>query len=460
MVADLAVYTLVHQPRRLKLPAQPIPRGASAEEIAYCLFDERLNERYFHSIAQTSYYPGVRLFLDLVKQGFKLSIGFSLSFIRQAMAWDCQLLDLFRELVAHDNVEIVGVEPYYSFLFLLDLPAFVESMRQMANDLETIFHKRPVVTDTANMAMSAQIYNAIDIAGFKGALMDGHAQTLAWRAPTHLYRYGNQTPLPIPITSGRKRASRKGNAAEMSENAGQDPFLLPRHRTLSDDIGFRFSDRSWLSFPLYADTYADWIRHTQGDLLLLGWSFETFGGQQPEESGIFEFMRALPAALTRHNVQSCTVSELIERHRQQTYYLPLPVSPTTWSGDGSMATFTANEAQRSLLQSMRDTYGAAQLTGNDDLLDIARYLAQSDQLHALQQYWYYRAISPVEAYASPPEWALHGDKHMIAVQQQVYSNALRAMEPYIPTRVQRQPARNPARRRAAKKEPVPVDQVV
>ncbi len=65
----------------------------------------------------------------------KLAIGFSLSFVRQARAWDPQLLDLFRELVAEQNVELIGVEPYHSFLFLLDLPTFVQRMRWMADEL-------------------------------------------------------------------------------------------------------------------------------------------------------------------------------------------------------------------------------------------------------------------------------------------------------------------------------------
>src|SRR5437764_10155618 len=114
MVADLAIYTVVHQPRRLKLPAQPIPRGASIPDIAHCLFDERMNERYFRKVAQYSYYPAACMFLNLVRQGMHLSIGFSLSFVRQAMAWDANLLDLFRELVAEEHVEIIGVDPYHS----------------------------------------------------------------------------------------------------------------------------------------------------------------------------------------------------------------------------------------------------------------------------------------------------------------------------------------------------------
>src|SRR5579864_8821969 len=145
MVSDLAIYTVVHQPRRLKLPAQPIPRGASIADMYHCIFDERMNERYFHKVAQSSYHPAARLFLDLVRQGLHLSIGFSLSFVHQAEQWDPALLDLFRELVAEENVELIGVEPYHSFLFLLDLPMFVLRMQWMANELERIFGKRPQV---------------------------------------------------------------------------------------------------------------------------------------------------------------------------------------------------------------------------------------------------------------------------------------------------------------------------
>src|SRR5713226_9096780 len=173
MVAELAIYTVVHQPRRLKLPAQPIPRGASIEDIIHCLFDERMNERYFRKVAQYSYYPATRMFLDLVRQGMKLSIGFSLSFLLQVAEWDPTLLDLFRELVAEENVEILGVEPYHSFLFLLDLPMFVARMRWMADEIGRIFGKRPTVTDTTEMCMSVTLYDALDTAGFSGAVMDG-----------------------------------------------------------------------------------------------------------------------------------------------------------------------------------------------------------------------------------------------------------------------------------------------
>src|SRR3974377_699927 len=82
MATQLVVYTVVHQPRRIKLPAQPIPPGARGDDIVRCVFDERMNERYFRKVANTCYYPATDMFLRLVRDGMKLAIGFFLSLFR------------------------------------------------------------------------------------------------------------------------------------------------------------------------------------------------------------------------------------------------------------------------------------------------------------------------------------------------------------------------------------------
>ena len=440
MVADLAIYTVVHQPRRLKLPAQPIPRGASAADITRCLFDESMNEHYFRKVARYSYYPAGRMFLDLVRQGMRLSIGFSLSFVRQATMWDPDLLGLFRELVAEENVELIGVEPYHSFLFLLDMPAFMARMQQMVDELEEIFGKRPKITDTTEMCMSAPLYNALDTLGFRGAVLDGRPWVLGWRESTHLYHYGDDGPYALPIETKRVNARAKP-ALPIDPERTTSPFLLTRHTELSDDVGYRFSNRSWSGFPLYADTYADWLAHTWGNLLFIGWDFETFGEHHRVDSGIFEFMHSLPAELARRKVTTYTASELIERHRERSYHLPLPIYPTTWAGSGGMEFFLGNSAQQTILQLMGHVYGMAKLTDNPELIDLAIWLSQSDNLHLIQ--WYGRTGSEAEvsAYFTPQEWWALGANGVIHEQQQVYLNALRAMEPYLPIRLSRQPWR-------------------
>lgn len=448
MVQDLAIYTVVHQPRRLKLPAQPIPRGATIEEIAHCLFDERMNERYFRKVAEYSYYPAALMFLDLVRQGMQLSIGFSLSFVRQAEAWDPNLLDLFRELAAEENVEIIGVEPYHSFLFLLDIPLFVSRMQWMAGEMERIFGKRPTITDTTEMCMSAAIYDALDTAGFHGTLMDGRKWVMGWRQSTHLYTYGDEAPYATGIVDVTKaRASRRSQLAAKSKREWA-PYLFVRHQNLSDDVGYRFSNQGWSKYPLYADTYARWIERTRGDLVLLGWDFETFGEHHRRDSGIFEFMRALPHELAKRGVRFQTPSALINRHgnTERVYHLPLPVFPTTWAGEGGMEFFLGNSAQQAIFQLMIHVYGTAKLTENPDLLDLAIWVAQSDNLHLIQ--WFGRSgpEAEVSAYFTPNEWWSLGDYGIITEQQHVYSNALHAMEPYLPARLARQTPRKGTRK--------------
>jgi alpha-amylase len=452
MVADLAIYTVVHQPRRLKLPAQPIPRGASIDDITHCLFDERMNEHYFRKVAQYSYYPAARMFLDLVRQGMRLSIGFSISFLRQAAAWDTDLLDLFRELVSEKNVELIGVEPYHSFLFLLDIPAFVLRMQEMVNELERFFGKRPIVTDTTEMCMSATLYNALDAVGFKGAFMDGRPWVMGWRESTHLYRNGDEAPYAVPIEGGsaKTRTLRSQRKTQTEEARSNPPYLLTRHLELSDDVGYRFSDRNWSSYPLYADTYANWIAHTWGDFLLLGWDFETFGEHHRRDSGIFEFMHALPQELAKRNVTTHTASTLIDRHQERSHHLPLPIFPTTWAGNGGMEFFLGNSAQQTILQLMGHVYGMAKLTENPELIDLAVWLSQSDNLHLIQWYGRTGPEAEVSAYFTPDEWWELGANGVIYEQQQVYMNILRAMEPYLPARLVRQAKRRNPRGRTTR----------
>jgi alpha-amylase len=63
-VRDTVIYTIVHQPCRLRLPARPTrPDGIPKKEIAAYLFDEALNERYFRRVAERRYYPTTERFV-------------------------------------------------------------------------------------------------------------------------------------------------------------------------------------------------------------------------------------------------------------------------------------------------------------------------------------------------------------------------------------------------------------
>lgn len=399
-VRDVVVYTVIHQPRRLRLPARPIPDEANPEEMAACLFDEEMNQQYFQKVAQRCYYPATQKFLELVKAGnFKLTIGFSMSFIEQARCWDTDLFGLFRSLVAHPNVELAAVEPYHCFLPLWNVPHFAQRMQQARQELSELFGKEPQVADTTEMLMSDTIYHALNQAGFKGAFFDGRPWVLDWRQPTFLYSH-HQQPLR----------------------------LLARHYQLSDDVGYRFSNRGWSGWPLMADTYADWIAAAQGSYVLLGWDYETFGEHHNKESGIFGFMDRFAEAIPERGLAFRTASEAIDRHAQETYEMPLPAFHSTWAGSGGMDFFLGNPAQQSVFQLMLSAYNKALLTGDPALIDLSLWLAQSDNLHLIQWYGRQGSEAEVSAYFTPREWWQLGPERIIREMQKVYQNFLCALD--------------------------------
>lgn len=401
MAENLVVYMVVHQPRRLRLPAQLIPAHTPAERFAGYMFDEALDRRYFEKVAQYSYAPASEMFRDLTQRGWRMSIGFSNSFLIQAERSGQKVLDSFKRLCASPNVEVVCVEPYHSWLLYVDILAFKESMLRARTRLEDLFQKPVAVADTTEMFMSNDVYFALQQSGFAGAFMEGRTWQMGWREPTHVYRY----PL-------------------------QRMALLVRHHQLSDDVGYRFSNQAWDRWPLLSDTYAHWVRETWGDLVTLGWDFETFGEHHRQDSGIFEFVRGLNMQLGKRKVRMMLASEAISELADPRYEVPISEYGTTWAGEGGMEFFLSNSAQQGVFRLMHHAYSKARLTGDPILIDTAKWLLQSDNLHLIQWFGRSGAEAEVSAYFTPAEWWELGGTGIIREQQRVYLNFIRALDDF------------------------------
>src|SRR5579863_3119355 len=116
-----------------------------------------------------------------------------------------------------------------------------------------------------------------------------------------------------------------------------------------------------------------------------------------------------------------------------------------------MEIFLGKTAQQEIFRLMYYVYSMAKLTENSDLLDLAIWLAQSDNLHLIQWFGRRGAEANVSTYFTPNEWWDLGANGIIHEQQQVYHNTLQAMEPYLPARLirhsrQQEPAHRPRRK--------------
>ena len=390
---------MLHQPRRVRLPAVALPRGAPADDLARRMFDHDLNQHYFQKVARWCYQPALPIWRRLLDEGLTLALGVPLSTVKQFETWAPDLLEEMQGLMAHPRAELVAVEPSHAMTMLIDLPTFAAQMELARSGAAKAFGVEPVVADTTEMLMSADIYRALQAAGYQGTFVDGRGWVMQWRESTHCYNYD-----------------------------GGSLKILPRNFPLSDDVGYRFSNRSWDRWPLMADTYARWIREAPGEFVLLAWDFETFGEHHNRDTGIFEFLEALPQALARHGVTCITPSEAMQAPNREVHDLPLSPFPTTWAGEsGGLEFFLGNHAQQAIYRLMSVAYGAARMTGDPELVEIAHWLMQSDNLHWLQWVGRVGSEADVSAYFTPQEWMWMGTDRLLWEHQRVYVNFLDAI---------------------------------
>jgi alpha-amylase len=142
-------------------------------------------------------------------------------------------------------------------------------------------------------------------------------------------------------------------------------------------------------------------------------------------------MRFLPGELKWRGMEFATPSEALQMYGSTSHHLPLPEFPTTWAGTGGVEFFLGNSAQQAVFQLMHHAYNKARLTDRPELIDLALWLLQSDNLHLIQWFGRVGQEAEVSAYFTPREWWSLGPVGIITELQQVYKNFIRALDAWI-----------------------------
>jgi alpha-amylase len=260
---EICLYFQVHQPYRLRrFRVFDIGNGTP-------YFDDEHNHRIISRVAGKCYIPANRLLTRLIKESggaFRVAMSMSGMLLEQVMATQPEALDTFRELIGTGGVEVLGETYCHSLSALASLDEFGVQLDRHCALMESLFGKRPRVFRNTELIFSDQLAPAVRARGFDGVLIEGARHILGWREPTYVYESA----------------------------AAPGLRLLTRHIRLSDDVAFRFSSRGWDSWPLRAETFADWLASTPGHCINLFMDYETFGEHQWVDTGIFEFLAHLP----------------------------------------------------------------------------------------------------------------------------------------------------------------------
>ncbi len=354
-MTDVVFYFQVHQPFRLRR----YTFFDIAVEDRY--FDDEENRRILQRVAQRCYLPMNKLMLELIerhKGKFRVAYSISGTALDQMEAWAPEALASFQKLAATGCVEFLAETSHHSLSSLTEVAEFEDQVRSHADRIETLFGKRPTTFRNTELVIDTRIAQSIEKLGFTVMLGEGADHLLGWRSAHHVYR----------------------------PEGTQKLKLLLRDYARADDIAFRYSNKTWDQWPLTAEKFAKWIHAADPKDAFIGlfMDYETFGEHQWEETGIFRFFEAVPAAiLADPRFQFRTPAETAAAHDAiARLVLPRPVS---WAdAERDVSAWLGNPMQRSAndaLYAIRPDVIALNEAGKKLLLDRWRRLSTSDHLY-------------------------------------------------------------------------------
>lgn len=363
----------MHQPYRVKR-YEAFSVGNDAEYFNGDQDDDLNNQRVLKKVAQKSYVPTLDALLTLVQKHPEFRVSFSITgtLIEQLQESAPEVIQKLQALSATKQVEFVSETYHHSLAFFYDEEEFAEQVRLHRELIASLFHVYPRVFRNTELAYHDALGQWASKEGYDGVLTEGYDGVLKGKSPDTLY--------------------------SVSE-APRTKLLLKNYR-LSDDIAFRFSERSWEGWPLTAEKFASWIEAKNGssELVNLFMDFETFGEHQWEETGIFDFLHGVvPELLSRADITFVTPSEALHRFPARE---PLSMKEVvTWADtDRDLTAWTGNDLQKQALQSLYALKPLVYKKGGE-ALSTWRKLQTSDHFYYMCTKW--SNDGDVHAYFSP-----------------------------------------------------------
>lgn len=372
-MASICLYFQVHQPFRIKRYSV-FDIGKDHEYFNDSSQTDLNNQKVLSKVARKSYLPANELFLELLEKhpGFHISFSFSGVFLDQ-IEEQKQLQKSFQRLVDTGKVEILSETYHHSLAFFYSKKEFERQVLRHRQKIKEVFSYDPKVFRNTELAYNNEIAKWADESGYKAILSEGWDAVLGWRSPNFVYK-----------PRGTKNIK-----------------LLMKNYKLSDDIAFRFSEKSWSSWPLTAEKFAKWVSNTNGNghLVNLFMDYETFGEHQWAEHGIFEFLKNMPPALLSHPDNNfVTPSRAVDLYETMD---EVDVQETiTWADmERDLSAWTGNDIQESALSFIYSLEEDILASQDKKLIEDWRRMQTSDHFYYMCTKWF--ADGDVHKYFNP-----------------------------------------------------------
>ena len=356
---SVCFYFQIHQPMRLRT-YRFFDIGAY-----HNYYDDYQNKFILRRIADKSYILMNKLLMELIKEygpAFKVSFSISGSVLEQIRMYAPDVLQSFQKLAATGNVEFLAETYSHSLSSLKSKTEFVNQVNKHRELIKQLFGQEPATFRNTELIYSDGIGEMVADMGFKTILTEGAKHILGWKSPNFMYCNAVNPRLKV----------------------------LLRNYQLSDDIAFRFSEKGWSEWPLTAEKFVDWLNAVdrKHEVVNLFMDYETFGEHQWRETGIFDFMKALPARVFSHSDFSFnTPSELSEKLQ--------PVSaihvedPISWADEErDLTAWLGNDLQDDAFDNLYDLEDLVRQSIDPEIHKDWGYLQSSDHFYYMCTKWF------------------------------------------------------------------------
>ena len=349
-------YFQVHQPWRLKT-YRFFQMGNDHNYL-----DDFTNRSIMQQVARECYLPMNALLLSLIEQNkgaFKCSFSITGSAIEQFKAYAPEVLESFKKLAATGCVEFLAETYSHSLASLYSVDEFKNEVKLHSQMLKEEFGVKPTAFRNTELIYSDDIAKAVEGMGFKTMLAEGAKHILGWKSPNFVYTDAIDNKLR----------------------------LLLRNYKLSDDIAFRFSNEGWNEWPLTADKFAQWVASENGDVVNLFMDYETFGEHQKASTGIFDFVKALPAALlATGELEFATVSEAAKK-LQPVAVLHCPYAMSWADEERDVTAWLGNDLQNEAFKKLYALAPVVKKVKNKDFEFVWHFMQNSDHFYYMATKW-------------------------------------------------------------------------
>jgi alpha-amylase len=349
-MASVVFYFQVHQPFRL--------RRYTIFDSDFNYFDDTRNRQICRKVADKCYLPTNKVMLDLVRKHegrFRISYSLTGTILEQFRRWVPEAMKSFEALAATGCVDFITETHYHSLAFLYNRSEFIAQTMMHRKLMQDLFGQTPRIFRNTELTYNNDVAKVVEDMGFDAILTEGADHILGYRSPNFVYN---------------------------PPNCGNLRMLMKNYR-LSDDIAFRFGNRGWAEWPMTAEKFAKWVDQINGNgyVCNLFMDYETFGEHQWADTGIFEFLRALPGAVMANGKNDfLTVSQAVDRY-PSVGEVDVPHMISWADTERDLSAWLGNSMQSNALHDVYALADEVKASDDEKLIDDWRKLQTSDHFY-------------------------------------------------------------------------------